>query len=162
MSDSSSNLKKRSLVDLLPFMDANKRRSISLQEYHRKKKQEEGLFSAASSSSFAADDDAASCMINLENNLEEGSSPGYFHERNEEEAVNQSLKATIRELLPKKSPTFDINALARSHATRQMSHARDKTANDVLLDADAAVDMTVGEFSKNLNAILSRNNIQSK
>ena len=168
MSNSSSIVKKRSWSDSLPFVDSNKRRAFTQQENYRKKKlfqQEEGLFAAVSSNSSVADEAEDDRFIL--GSLQEGS-PSYLRGRlegeynEEEEELNRSLKEEIRKLSPKKNPSFDVNALARSVAASQMYNARYKIANDLVLGPEGASDMTIGEFSKNSNAILSRNNVQSK
>jgi len=56
---------------------------------------------------------------------------------------------------------FDINIVARSMYTMQMYNSSKKYQNDVAINA-ASSDLTVGEFSKKLNGILSSNNVQSK
>ena len=141
---------------------ANKRRSISNQETYLKKqlelKKEQATFSSVERSNEV--EHVRSSSLEVE-------SPGYFYEldaeeENELEIVrHQKLKEEICSLIPLVNEQFDINIVARSMYTMQIYNASRKYLNDVAINA-ATSDLTVGEFSKKLNGILSSNNVQSK
>ena len=156
----STIIKRKNMFDAYHLV--NKRRSISNQETYLRKqlelKKEQATFSSVERSNEV--EHVRSSSLEVE-------SPGYFYEldaeeENELEIVrHQKLKEEICSLIPLVNEQFDINIVARSMYTMQMYNASRKYQNDVAINA-ATSDLTVGEFSKKLNGILSSNNVQSK
>ena len=165
-----SNSKKRNIFD--SYHMANKRRSITNQETYRRKQQlepnEEQLELNEEPATFSSVE-RSNEVEHVHSSSLDVKSPGYFNELDAEEEENelekvrnQKLKEEICSLIPLQNKQFSINIVARSMYKMQMYEASRKHQNDMAINAASSSDLTVGEFSKKLNGILSSNNVQSK